>query len=365
MDIIKLHNSRHLRTRHCTKEGGSYVCRYGFNGVCASLPLDGVNDRDYDNHVNKYHVNQVRELLNNSSVVRVKERASPQVMKETEQWSVYLAAQNLPAVLNDPSRAKQTSFFTKKWGDSFVEKVPIGTSPHLPAVTWPDFEFYSNRIGKRFHRHNRMKAAFLERQQSSSSPGGGLNNQTASNSNRQQLGNYNNSEGSLRDIPQIFMKHDLVLSDPQTFTLVFPGYCDTLPGAQNSAPNDTKPQHQQSGRLLQEKLSHYLDIVEVQIAHQVSQKSSAFFHAMTSQDTIMEQMNEAAGNVKRLRKQIKLLDDTVVKDALKVIQLERSRANQQQVLEKLKLMATVHQTQPMIQLLLGEKSFMCVLINRC
>ncbi|TMW39315.1 hypothetical protein DOY81_015605, partial [Sarcophaga bullata] len=54
---------KHLRERHCTREGGSFVCRYGFNGVCPSLPLDGVSDRDYDAHVAKYHVNQqTREM---------------------------------------------------------------------------------------------------------------------------------------------------------------------------------------------------------------------------------------------------------------------------------------------------------------
>lgn len=32
-----------------------------------------------------------------------------------------------------------------------------------------------------------------------------------------------------------------------------------------------------SSKLLQEKLSHYLDIVEVNIAHQISLRSEAFF----------------------------------------------------------------------------------------
>ena len=47
---------QHLRDFHCSKEGGSYVCRYGMNGVCPSLPLEGVSDRDYDDHVLRDHV---------------------------------------------------------------------------------------------------------------------------------------------------------------------------------------------------------------------------------------------------------------------------------------------------------------------
>lgn len=312
--------SRHLRDRHCTKEGGSFVCRYGFNGVCASLPLDGVNDRDYDAHVTKYHVNNT-------------------MSKGVEQWSPYLAAQNLPAVLNDPSRGKQTNFFTKKWGDSFVEKTHIAPSPYLESINWSDFELYLKRIGRRYKRHQRLEQSILERQQSISSP----TNNARSGSNT----GYNKSD--LKDIPAIFFKPQLALNEAENFSSVFPGM------------GDTESAQQQSGRLLQEKLSHYLDIVEVQIAAQVSQKSSAFFHAMTSQDTIMEKMNEAAHNVKVLRERIQHIDQTMVKESLRVIQLQKSRENYQGVLEKLRLMATVHQTQPMIQLLLGTQDYVAAL----
>jgi hypothetical protein len=47
---------RHLRECHCTREGGSFVCRYGLNGVCPSLPVEGVSDRDYEDHVLRDHV---------------------------------------------------------------------------------------------------------------------------------------------------------------------------------------------------------------------------------------------------------------------------------------------------------------------
>ena len=47
----------HLRESHCSKEGGSFVCHYGRNGVCPSLPVDGVSDVDYEAHVARDHVN--------------------------------------------------------------------------------------------------------------------------------------------------------------------------------------------------------------------------------------------------------------------------------------------------------------------
>ena len=46
----------HLRMAHCSKEGGSFVCQYGRNNVCTSLPVEGVNENDYINHVEKVHI---------------------------------------------------------------------------------------------------------------------------------------------------------------------------------------------------------------------------------------------------------------------------------------------------------------------
>lgn len=51
---------RHLRDYHCSKEGGSFMCKYGANNICPSLPLEGVSDRDYENHIVKDHVHMKR-----------------------------------------------------------------------------------------------------------------------------------------------------------------------------------------------------------------------------------------------------------------------------------------------------------------
>uniref|UniRef100_A0A0R3RKK2 C2H2-type domain-containing protein n=1 Tax=Elaeophora elaphi TaxID=1147741 RepID=A0A0R3RKK2_9BILA len=58
-DVRKFFNrfefAQHLRAMHCTKEGGSFICRYGPNRVCQTLPLEGVSDRDYEAHIRKCH----------------------------------------------------------------------------------------------------------------------------------------------------------------------------------------------------------------------------------------------------------------------------------------------------------------------
>lgn len=306
------------------------MCRYGYNGVCASLPLDGVSDRDYETHVTKYHVNQIS--------------------RGPEQWSVFSAAQNLPAVLNDPSRGKQLNLFTKKWGDSFVERVHIPASNYLVDITYDHLEPYMKKIGKRYRRHIRLSQTGLDpitgHQQSQQSP----SSQLSSHANV-----YNElTDATINDIPQIFIKQKLELNNPVTFSEVFPGISTAV-----------QHERQQSGRILQEKLSHYLDIVEVQIAQQVSQKSSAFFHAMTSQDAIMEEMQKATENVKVLRGKIQHLDATLARQSLQILSTERLRSRKHVIVDKLRLMASVHQCQPMIQLQLGTQDYVAALDLIC
>lgn len=251
-----------------------------------------------------------------------------------EQWTVYSAAQNLPAVLNDPNRGKQSNFFIKTWGDSFIEKTEITRSPFLPEINFTHFETYLRKHGRRYKKHARLSQSKLE-------------TNIKLQRTKSDLG-ANDADISI--IPEIFLKPTLPLNDAGTFNAVFP--CVAI---------EHNPQSHQSGRLLQEKLSHYLDVVEVHIARQVALKSSAFFHAMTSHDTIMEQMGNACKEVRRLRSQIQSLDSSVSNGPLRLLGLARSRANHVNLLDKLRLMATVLQTQPTLQLLLSSSDYVAAL----
>ncbi|CAH1965831.1 unnamed protein product [Acanthoscelides obtectus] len=233
---------------------------------------------------------------------------------EEDRWSIYTASQHLPAVLTDPNRGKQTNFFTKTWGDSFMERTVIEKSPFLPDITYAHFENYLRKFGKRHKKHVRLSQARFE------------NNAVKP---KQCQG--------IERIPEIYLRPNLSLNDPKVFAEVF---------------QSNKSEHQ-----LQEELSQYLDIVEEQIASQVSQRSGAFFHAMTSHDTIMEQMGNACNEVRALRTKVQKVDKNLARDPLKLIGLARSKANHTKLLNKLKLMSTVLQTQPTLQLLLSSSDY--------
>lgn len=70
-------------------------------------------------------------------------------------WTIYSASQNLPAVLNDPRKGKQSNFFTKTWGDGFVERVDIPKSPYLQDINIHHFDSYIKKICHRYRKHSK------------------------------------------------------------------------------------------------------------------------------------------------------------------------------------------------------------------
>lgn len=241
----------------------------------------------------------------------------------SEDWTFYSSSQNLPAVLNDPNRGKQSNFFTKTWGDGFVDKVEIYSSPYLPEITLLHFESYCKKISKKYRRHCQLKENISSKVKTPVIE-------------------------TVCEVPKIFYEQTLALNDPKVF-------CKVFPGLSNSKDINC------TIRALQETLSTYLDVIEMKISKQVAQKSDAFFHAMLSHDTIMDQMAKALSTVQNTRKDIKNVKENLSENPLKLISLTRINQNLNNVHDLLKLMGTVQQTQPMIQLLLSTSDYVAAL----
>lgn len=340
---------RHLRDFHCTREGGSFVCRYGRNGVCPSLPVDGVSDMDYEHHIMRDHVEQ--EIDGSKSAVsriqtshppgRVMSNIEPSVVEDQHKWTVFKSSVNLPAVLNDPRLVKrETDFFTKTWGVDFYERSSISPSHTLPEINRVHFEQYVRRTAARYKRHNKQLSSLAE----------GLEGTDLENPLTKTVKQAEKNRAELEQIPKLFLLPNFCLENPDTFNAVFPW-------TQVEEPKSTQSGTRHSSKLLQEKLSHYLDVVEVQIAQQISRRSEAFFHAITSHDELQEKMKGTCRNIKYLRDKINSMDTMMARESLKVLKLKQSRSTYVQLHNKLKLMATVHQTQPTIQTLLSTNEF--------
>ncbi|NXG59744.1 VPS54 protein, partial [Hemiprocne comata] len=259
---------------------------------------------------------------------------SPSLVVDQHRWTIYHSKVNLPAALNDPRLAKRESdFFTKTWGVDFVD-TEVTPSFYLPQITKEHFASYQQEITPRERVHERCKNIYTPKD----TLDGTL------------LHTHDKSRTDLEQVPKIFMKPDFALEDSLTFNAVLPwSHFSTAGGKGN--------RDAASSKLLQEKLSHYLDIVEVNIAHQISLRSEAFFHAMTSQHELQDYLRKTSQAVKLLREKISKIDKIMCEGSLRVLRLSLTRNNCIKAYNKLKLMATVHQTQPTVQLLLSTSEF--------
>uniref|UniRef100_A0A8D0L8K5 Vacuolar protein sorting-associated protein 54 n=1 Tax=Sphenodon punctatus TaxID=8508 RepID=A0A8D0L8K5_SPHPU len=261
-------------------------------------------------------------------------RDSPSLVADQHRWTIYHSKVNLPAALNDPRLAKRESdFFTKTWGLEFVD-TEVVPSFYLPQINKEHFASYQLEVAQREKIHERCKNICPPKD----------------TFDRTLLHTHDKSRTDLEQVPKIFMKPDFALEDSLTFNAVLPwSHFSTTGGKGN--------RDAASSKLLQEKLSHYLDVVEVNIAHQISLRSEAFFHAMTSQHELQDYLRKTSQAVKMLRDKIAQIDKVMCEGSLNILRLSLTRNNCVKAYHKLKLMATVHQTQPTVQLLLSTSEF--------
>lgn len=260
----------------------------------------------------------------------------PSVVAEHDRWTVYSSKVNLPAALNDPRLAKRESdFFTKTWGLDFAE-TEVMPSFYLPSITREHFGPYLQEMAQRERIHERCKTI--------------CPNKDDVDAVSSITTNHDKSRAELEQVPKIFMKPDFALEDPATFNSVLPWSHFNSAGGKSS--RDVA-----SSKLLQEKLSHYLDVVEVSIARQISLRSEAFFHAMSSQHELQDRLQETQRAVAVLRGRTADMDRVMCQGPLQALRTALTRNNCVKLHNKLKLMAAVHQTQPTVQLLLSTSEF--------
>lgn len=73
-------------------------------------------------------------------------------------WNVNAACQNMAAILNDPKKGKQKDFFTRTWGDGFIENTAIPESSLLPIVDEAYFTPYLKKISKRYKKSSKKSS---------------------------------------------------------------------------------------------------------------------------------------------------------------------------------------------------------------
>lgn len=141
----------------------------------------------------------------------------------------------------------------------------------------------------------------------------------------------------LSTIPSVYFEEDFHLENPRTFDVVSeksevirqPAKRGGEKGVNGAAtePTSTGRKALATNAILQEKLSWYMDTVEIHLISSISTASKSFFTAL---DSLRELHAEAADSVRRiqiLRKDLHKIDKEMAMGGLKVVNLRRRREN--------------------------------------
>ncbi|PKY28264.1 Vps54-domain-containing protein [Rhizophagus irregularis] len=157
----------------------------------------------------------------------------------------------------------------------------------------------------------------------------------------------------LETVPSIFFDPEFNLENPRTFDIV----CEQTDIIGGNPKNPTIS----TNAILQEKLSHYLDTVEVHLVKEISLRSSSFFAALSNLQALHSETLECISQINNLREKLDEVDNAQAKKGLEVVRLKRRRINMGRLYEGLRMVSEIRSTQPMIQVLLGQGDYFSAL----
>ncbi|KZV29371.1 vacuolar protein sorting-associated protein 54, chloroplastic [Dorcoceras hygrometricum] len=140
----------------------------------------------------------------------------------------------------------------------------------------------------------------------------------------------------LREVPALYFKEDFELEDGATFKTA----CPFRTTSENIA--------------LQERLSQYLDVVELHLVREISLRSSSFFEAQGQLEDLNGKIIEGCRRVRELKETIRLLDSDLVGSARRVQELSIKRGDSIALQNKLRLVMSVNQALSTLQLLVAS-----------
>lgn len=136
----------------------------------------------------------------------------------------------------------------------------------------------------------------------------------------------------LSTIPVVYFEEDFHLENPRTFDVVSERSEVIRQEEKSSNGNAPVPRKAlATNAILQEKLSWYMDTVEMHLISSISTASTTFFSALGSLKELHTEAAESVGRIKTLRQELEALDNEIVISGLNTIQQRRRRENVQQL----------------------------------
>ncbi|KAM0214469.1 hypothetical protein ACHAPA_010438 [Fusarium lateritium] len=141
----------------------------------------------------------------------------------------------------------------------------------------------------------------------------------------------------LSTIPTVYFDEEFHLENPRTFDIVSersevirPSNAEDGKGVLNgsaAAPRKALA----TNAILQEKLSWYMDTIEVHLINSISTASTTFFTALGSLKELHSEAAESVGRIKTLRQELEALDEEIVTKGLQIVHKRRRQENLRQL----------------------------------
>lgn len=142
----------------------------------------------------------------------------------------------------------------------------------------------------------------------------------------------------LSTIPSVYFDEDFHLENPRTFDVVSERSevvpPNDIPDSEKTSSDGTATVPRKAlatNAILQEKLSWYMDTIEVHLINSISTASSSFFTALGSLRELHSEASASVERIKTLRKDLAKLDEEIVSKGLELGQKRQKHGNLQQL----------------------------------
>ncbi|KAK2396268.1 vacuolar protein sorting-associated protein 54, chloroplastic [Trifolium repens] len=220
--------------------------------------------------------------------------------------------QSLSSILNNP--LSSTTVYPPEFS-------PISSTKATSEVTRSDFISYLTTVSDPFHRFDDIRKHATKEISGNDVDGAGAGEALVA---------------CLREVPSLYFKEDFRLEEGATFRAACPF----------STFNENA--------VLQEKLSQYLDVVELHLVKEISLRSSSFFEAQGQLQDLNGKIVEGCARIRELKDTVQLIDSDLVESARQIQQLNGTRTNLLALQQKLRLILYVNQALSALKLLVAS-----------
>lgn len=238
--------------------------------------------------------------------------------------------------------------------------IPPVTLTNIPKTDPDTFKQYISRVGPLFDNLSRLRHENQQKPQNNGPPSPVLSRHNSATSllsptdspqPRRRSSAYTrrrlNEPTPLSTIPNVYFDENFQLENPRTFDVVSER-AEIAPGtakqeqSSNGAPLPPR-KTLASNAILQEKLSWYMDTVELHLIQSISSASTSFFAALGSLRHLEQEASDSVSRIQKLRADLAKLDQDMAMGGLEVANLRTRYQNMQKLANAVDQVARVVQ----------------------